>query len=97
MPTTTRDRRTRPRRGSILDTAPEQLAQWFAGEIQDTLYRLLPYEVEMLGVRWRSYKATHPDAVPPPNYAWLDNPSDPRHATPEEVRTARKMLMRDLV
>lgn len=88
-------RELRGRRPPRFEAVPEQLAQWFAGEIQDTWYRLLPYEVELLPARWRSYKATHPDAVPPPEYAWLDDPADPRHPSEAEIREARRMLLRD--
>ena len=92
MPTT--DRKLRPRRGSRLDAVPEQLAAWFAGEIPETWYRLLPYEVDLLPARWRSYKATHPSAKPPPDYEWLDNPADPRHPTEAQVRESRRLLAR---
>ena len=88
-------RTLRGRRPPSLEAVPEQLAAWFDGSIADTWYRLLPNEVELLPARWRSYKATHPDAVPPPNYSWLDDPADPRHPTEAEVRTARALLLRD--
>ena len=74
---------------------PEQLAQWFAGEIKDTLYVLLPYEQELLPSRWRAWKLEHPQAKPPDGFAWLDDEFDELQPTAEEVREARKMLARD--
>lgn len=87
--------RRRFRGGPSAEHVPEQLAAWFRDEIQDTWYRLLPNEVELLGLCWQSYKAEHPDAIPPSDYAWLDDPSDPPHPSEAEVREARRMLSRD--
>jgi hypothetical protein len=73
---------------------PEPLGQWFPGSVEDTLYRVLPNDAELLGVRWRSFAAEHPDARPPAGYEWLDDPSDPRQSTAEQIREARKLLQR---
>ena len=86
--------RRRFRGGVSPDRVPEQLAQWFAGQIAETWYRLLPYETELLPSRWRAWKRDHPNAVPPPGYEWLDDPADPRHPSEAEVREARRLLAR---
>jgi len=91
---TTQAKGLRRLRKNLPDGVPDQLAQWFRGEISVTWYTMLPWECDLLGVRWRSWKARHPDAVPPRDFEWLDDPSDARHPSADAVRTARRMLAR---
>jgi hypothetical protein len=74
---------------------PKTLLQWFSGEIPFTwLSAGFPFR-PLLPAMWAEWKRTHPDARPPANYEWLDNPDDPRqHRNPEEAAFAREHLAR---
>ena len=85
----------RGRRPPTFEAVPEQLAQWFAGEITDSFYALLPNEITLLPARWRAWRAEHPRAIPRSGFEWLDDPADPRHPTEAQIREARRMLARD--
>ena len=91
----TRDRKVRMRVISRMDTASPELAEWFAGQGDPCLECLLPNEDTLLGVRWRAWKREHPQARPPASHTWLDDETDPRQATPEQIRAARRLLSRD--
>ena len=91
---TTQAKGLRRLRKNLPDGIPDQLAAWFAGEIQFTWYAVLPFEIDLLPARWRRYKTTHASAKPPPDYAWLENSADPRHPTEAQVRESRRMLAR---
>ena len=88
--------RRRFRGGDGTERIPKELAQWFAGEIADTWYAILPYETTLLPLRWNAWKLEHSEAKPPAGYEWLDNPSDPQHPSDEQIREARKMVARAL-
>ena len=89
-----RARKLRTRMSSRVDTVSPELERWFRGEVDACWEMLLPYEREMLGVRWRFFAADNPGARPPLEYEWLADPADERQPTQEQIRTARKMLMR---
>jgi hypothetical protein len=89
-----RERKLRPRLVSRVDAVPEQLAQWFRGEIDTTWYEILPYERELLGVRWRAFAAQNPGAKPPRGFQWLSDPLAPEQPTEAQIREARRMLAR---
>jgi hypothetical protein len=75
----------RPRRQTGPETLPRDLVAWFEGEPRRADQSQIPWSAlvfpdhELLGVRWKIWKAAHPDAVPPPGYEWIADPDSPRH------------------
>jgi len=64
----------RPARNSGGDSTrtPEDLLQWFSGELESPPWSaLLSPDHELLPARWAAWKRTHPDARPPAGYEWL--------------------------
>ena len=52
---------------------PDDLIQWFSGELDSPPWSaLLPPDYELLPDRWLAFKATHPNARPPAGYESLD-------------------------
>ena len=92
-----RERKLRPRLVSRVDAVSPALEQWFRGEVETCWEMMLPFETELLGVRWRAFARDNPGVRPPVGWEWLANERDERQPTEEQIREARKMLMRALV
>jgi hypothetical protein len=48
---------------------------------------------DLLPSRWKVWKQLHPNARPPEGFAWLDDESDLRHPSLDQLREARKISM----
>jgi len=82
----------RSRSGSI----PKTIATWFGGSRQFTgpagspwICWTVPHSA-LMPEYWRTWKASNPQAVPPPGFEWLEDPN--RHPPQWQVEAARKHL-----
>jgi hypothetical protein len=60
----------RRRRRAGAGGVPEELARWFAGEIEGDCWEAV-LRPELLPEHWREWVADHPGARPPQGYEWI--------------------------
>lgn len=84
---------SRRRRTGGAGTVPRELAAWFGGApaLRRPLLFKLPHTCQVAKL-WGAWSADNPGARPPVGWAWLADPTDPRHAVPRALQSLVKRL-----
>ena len=89
----------RRRRTAGADNLPATIVEWFEGRRVPTKTRTATPLTAMafpgyclLSGWWQTWLAEHPGARPPAGFAWLNDPTSPRHPTPLMLARARGLI-----